>query len=98
MTYEELLTRGRALTESERGEALRKLLKRDEAPALIAWLEDTIKQQGYVEHIGRQDLADRKGSLESIAGSIGAVTKIQEELQQLLAPRPARMAAPHRDL
>lgn len=88
MTYTDLLTRGRALSEDERTIGLRKLLGREEAPALLAWLEDYFKA-GFVDSLGDQKLAGHHGCLEHCAGSIHAVKKLQDELSQLLVP-PAR--------
>ena len=88
MTYADLLTRGRALSEEERGVALRKLLAREEAPALLAWLEDYFKA-GFVKALADQKMAAMHGCLEHCAGSIHAVQTLQDELSQLLVP-PSR--------
>lgn len=90
MTYPDLLARGRLLSEEDRTAALRKLLARDEAPALLAWLED-YHLKGFVIALGSQQMAAHHGCLEHCAGSIHAVQKIQEELAQLLvSPSPRR--------
>lgn len=88
MTYPDLLTKGRLLSDEDRAVALRKLLAHESAAALVAWLEDYFKQ-GFVAALGSQQVAAHHGCLEHCAGSIHAVQKIQEELSQLLIP-PAR--------
>lgn len=89
MTLEELLQAGRRLSPIEREVKLKQLLAHEAAPALFAWLEDYILPS-YVEHISRQDFADRPGSIQHIAGSIHAAQKIRDELVQLQLNAKAR--------
>jgi hypothetical protein len=93
MTAADLLTKGRALSDEDRMMALRKLLLRDEAPALFAWLED-YHLKSFVTALGSQQMAAHHGCLEHCAGSIHAVQKIQEELAQLLVPPAPRRPRP----
>ena len=95
MTYSDLLTKGRKLSEQERTNRMTRLLMSDEAPALAAWLEDYIKAE-YVRALADQRMAGHHGGLEHCAGSIHAVQKIQDDLAQLMVvpspgrPRPAQ--------
>ena len=91
MTYSDLLSKGRRLSDKERDLALTKLLvAREEGPALVAWLEDFIKAE-YVRAFADQKMANYHGSLEHCAGSICAVQKILDDLAQLIVvPGPTR--------
>ncbi len=93
MTAHDLLAKGRLLSDEDRTAALRKLLMRDEAPALLAWLEDYWLKE-FISALGQQAMASNRGCLEHCAGSIHAVQKIQEELAQLLVPPSPRRPRP----
>lgn len=80
--YEELLARGRELTEEQRGLELAALARSPHYPALLASVRRD--WESYARNISAQKLATYDGALQHCAGSLQALEVLEGKLRAAL--------------
>lgn len=93
MTYTELHKLAREMTPEVRDHTLAQLALDTRFAAVLAWLE--ANREDFIRGGSKQALADAPGKLAHGQGSVHAIHTLQDQLKQLLSPRPgARRAEP----
>lgn len=93
MTYAELLTKARAMSDEERDANLLSLMTGDARfIAVVAFLESNHKAFSIAG--SQQKLARDHGVLAHAQGSVHALNMLQGQLRELLNPTPRRGPAP----